>query len=98
LGHAITPTSAAAAAAKISGLIERHAPLTAPPRPVGFAANSLSVYFARLPVMRNAASRAATAGNTFREVARTTENATNKSLAEGLTALAEAIRELDARK
>jgi len=45
--------------------------------------------------MSNAAPWAATAGNKFREVARTTENRTTKLLAEGLTALAEAIRELD---
>jgi hypothetical protein len=38
---------------------------------------------------------ASTAGNKFREVARTTENPTTKLLAEGLTALTEAIRELD---
>jgi hypothetical protein len=45
--------------------------------------------------MTNAASWAATAVNKFREVARTTENPTTKLLAEGLTALAEAVRELD---
>jgi hypothetical protein len=45
--------------------------------------------------MRNAALWASTAGNKFREVARTTENPTTKLLAEGLTALAEAVRELD---
>jgi hypothetical protein len=45
--------------------------------------------------MSNAASWAATAGNKFRDVTRSTENATTKLLAEGLTALAEAIRELD---
>ena len=38
-----------------------------------------------------------TAGNKFREVARTTENPTTKLLAEGLTALTEALRELDAK-
>ena len=32
-----------------------------------------------------------------REVARTTENPTTKRLAEGLTALTEALRELDAK-
>jgi hypothetical protein len=36
-----------------------------------------------------------TAGNKFREVARTTENPTTKLLAEGLTHLAEGVRELD---
>ena len=33
--------------------------------------------------------------NIFRDVARSTENPTTKLLAEGLTALSEAIRELD---
>ncbi|KMO73005.1 hypothetical protein [Mycolicibacterium obuense] len=37
---------------------------------------------------------AVTAANKFREVARTTENPTTKSLAEGLVALAEAVRGL----
>jgi hypothetical protein len=46
--------------------------------------------------MSNAAPWALTAGNKFREVARTTENLTTKLLAEGLTALTEALRELDA--
>jgi hypothetical protein len=45
--------------------------------------------------MSNAASWAATAGNKFREVSRSTENPTTRLLAEGLTALAEAVRELD---
>jgi hypothetical protein len=45
--------------------------------------------------MSNAASWAATAENKFREVSRSTENPTTKLLAEGLTALAEAVRELD---
>jgi hypothetical protein len=45
--------------------------------------------------MSNAASWAATASNKFREVSRSTENPTTKLLAEGLTALAEAVRELD---
>ena len=45
--------------------------------------------------MSNAAPWATTAGNKFREVASTTENPTTKLLAEGLTALTEAIRELD---
>jgi uncharacterized phage infection (PIP) family protein YhgE len=43
----------------------------------------------------NAASWASTASNKFREAARSTENPTTKLLAEGLTALAEALRELD---
>ncbi|HEX3288696.1 MAG TPA: hypothetical protein VHT50_29505 [Mycobacterium sp.] len=37
--------------------------------------------------MSNAAPWATTAGNSFREVARTTDNPTTKLLAEGLTAL-----------
>jgi hypothetical protein len=45
--------------------------------------------------MSNAASWAATAGNKFREVSRSSENPTTRLLAEGLTALAEAVRELD---
>jgi hypothetical protein len=45
--------------------------------------------------MSNAAPWASTASNKFREVARTTDNPTTKLLAEGLTALTEAIRELD---
>lgn len=45
--------------------------------------------------MSNAAPWAATAGNKFREVARSTENPNTRLLAEGLTALTEAIRELD---
>lgn len=47
--------------------------------------------------MSNAAPWASTAGNKFREVARTTDNPTTRALAEGLTALTEALRELDAR-
>jgi hypothetical protein len=45
--------------------------------------------------MSTAAPWAITAGNKFREVARSTENPSTKLLAEGLTALAEAIRDLD---
>jgi hypothetical protein len=45
--------------------------------------------------MSNAAQWATSASVKFREVARTTENPTTKLLAEGLTHLAEAIRELD---
>ena len=45
--------------------------------------------------MSNAAPWATTAGNKFREAARSTENPTIKLLAEGLTALTEALRELD---
>jgi hypothetical protein len=56
----------------------------------------LSVAADTVPLMSgNAASWAATASNKFREVARSTENPTTKLLAEGLTALAEAVRELD---
>jgi hypothetical protein len=47
--------------------------------------------------MSNAAPWATTAGHKFREVARSTENPTTKLLAEGLTALSEAMRELDAK-
>ena len=47
--------------------------------------------------MSNAAPRASAAGNKFREVARSTENETTKLLAEGLTALTESLRELDAK-
>lgn len=47
--------------------------------------------------MTNAAPWAATAGNKFREVMRSTDNPTTKLLAEGLTALNEALRELDAK-
>jgi hypothetical protein len=46
--------------------------------------------------MSNAAPWASTAANKFWEVARTAENPTTKLLAEGLTALTEALRELDA--
>lgn len=46
------------------------------------------------PPMSDAAAWAVTAANKFREVERTTENPTTKLLAEGLTALAEAIRDL----
>jgi hypothetical protein len=45
--------------------------------------------------MSKAGPWAATAGNKLREVARTTDNPTTKLLAEGLTALTEALRELD---
>ena len=55
----------------------------------------MSVIAATVTRMSNAAPWAATAGNKFREVARTTDNPTTKLLAEGLTALTEAIRELD---
>ena len=47
--------------------------------------------------MSNAAPWTSTAGNKFRAVARSTETPATKLLAEGLTALAEAIRELDAK-
>lgn len=46
------------------------------------------------PHMSNSAHWAASAGNKFREVGRTTENPTTKLLAEGLTHLSEAVREL----
>jgi hypothetical protein len=44
--------------------------------------------------MSNAAHWAVSAGNKFREVARTSESPTTKLLAEGLTHLSEAVREL----
>lgn len=44
--------------------------------------------------MTNAAHWAVSAGTKFLEVARTTENPTTKQLAEGLTHLSEAVREL----
>jgi hypothetical protein len=47
--------------------------------------------------MSNAAQWAVSAGNKSRHVARETENPTTKQLAEGLTHLAEAIRELDGK-
>jgi hypothetical protein len=43
----------------------------------------------------NAAPWASTAANKIPRIARTTENPTTKLLAAGLTALAEALRELD---
>ncbi|MFI5511705.1 hypothetical protein ACIA48_29965 [Mycobacterium sp. NPDC051804] len=43
----------------------------------------------------NSAAWATSAGNNFRQVARETENPTTKLLAEGLTHLTEALRELD---
>lgn len=46
------------------------------------------------PPMSNAAQWAASAGNKFREVQRSTRNPTTKLLAEGLTHLSEAVREL----
>lgn len=48
-----------------------------------------------VPAVSNAASWAATAENKFRQAARDSTNATTVLIAEGLTALAEAIRELD---
>jgi uncharacterized protein YukE len=47
------------------------------------------------PLMSNAAAWAGTAGNKFRQAARESTSAVTTLLAEGLTALAEAIRELD---
>jgi hypothetical protein len=44
--------------------------------------------------MSNSAHWAVSAGNKFREVARTAENPTTRLLADGLTHLSEAIREL----
>jgi hypothetical protein len=45
--------------------------------------------------MSNAAAWAGTASNKFRQAARESTNPTTVLIAEGLTALAEAIRELD---
>lgn len=45
--------------------------------------------------MSNAAMWAGTAGNKFRQAAKTSTDPATKLLAEGLTALAEAVRELD---
>jgi hypothetical protein len=56
---------------------------------------TVSDFAATLPLMSNAAQWATSATVKFREVARTTENPTTKLLAEGLTHLAEAIRELE---
>jgi hypothetical protein len=47
--------------------------------------------------MSNAAQWAISTANKFRQVVRTTKNPTTKLLAEGLTHLAEAIRELDGK-
>jgi hypothetical protein len=44
--------------------------------------------------MSNSATWAISAANKFREVTRTTENPTTKLLAEGLTYLSEAVRDL----
>jgi hypothetical protein len=45
--------------------------------------------------MSNAAAWAGTAGNKFRQAARESTSTVTTLLAEGLTALAEAVRELD---
>lgn len=55
----------------------------------------MSVVATSVPAMSDAAAWAVTAANKFREAERTTENPTTKLLAEGLTALAEAIRDLN---
>jgi hypothetical protein len=47
--------------------------------------------------MSSAAPWATTAGNKLRAAARSTENPATKLLAEGLAALTEALRELDAK-
>jgi hypothetical protein len=44
--------------------------------------------------MSNSATWAISAANKFREVTRTTDNPTTKALAEGLTYLSEAVRDL----
>jgi hypothetical protein len=55
----------------------------------------LSVSGTTVPSMGNSAQWAISAANSFREVARITENPTTKLLAEGLMHLAEGVRELD---
>jgi hypothetical protein len=55
----------------------------------------VSVASDKVPGMSNAAAWAATAGNKFRQAARESTSPTTVLIAEGLTALAEAIRELD---
>jgi hypothetical protein len=62
----------------------------------GGGPNPLSVPTDTVKPMSDASPWASTAGNKFREVSRHTGTQTNKLLAEGLTALAEALRELDA--
>ncbi|TPG37097.1 hypothetical protein EAH80_04355 [Mycobacterium hodleri] len=57
----------------------------------------MSVAAATVAAMSNAAQWATSAANKFRKVARDTESATTKELAEGLAHLAEAIREMDAK-
>jgi hypothetical protein len=52
---------------------------------------------ATVPFLSDASPWATTAGNKFREASRSTENLTTKLLAEGLTALTEALQELDAK-
>lgn len=68
---------------------------------IGSSCENVSVAQATVPPMTTSANNAAVwatgAANKFREVARTTENETTKALAEGLTHLAEAIRELSAK-
>ena len=49
------------------------------------------------PLMGNGASWAVSTGNKFPHVARESTNPSTKLLAEGLTHLAEGVRELDAR-
>lgn len=71
----------------------------AAPTRVGPSDQSLIAIICRCPPllsprMSNAASWAVSAANKFRETARTTENPTTKLLAEGLTHLSEAVREL----
>jgi hypothetical protein len=55
----------------------------------------MSVRADTVPPMGNAAMWAGSAGNKFRQAARESTNPVTTLLAEGLTALAEAIRELD---
>ncbi len=57
----------------------------------------MSVLTNTVPPMSNAASWAVSTGNKFPHVARESTNPSTKLLAEGLTHLAEGVRELDAR-
>jgi hypothetical protein len=54
----------------------------------------MSVPAATVAVMSNSATWAISAANKFREAIRSTENPTTKLLAEGLTHLSEAVRDL----
>ncbi|MDT5093181.1 MAG: hypothetical protein QOH60_2544 [Mycobacterium sp.] len=59
--------------------------------------SALSVPADRFRAHEQRSAWASIPGNKFREVARTTQNPTTKLLADGLTVLTEALRELDAK-